>query len=848
MTYSKRVFSKLISLLLVTVMVVGFLPGNLLGGLGGNSLNANAALLTPAETIPWLRLSANGKTIEGFNYSPGVSPTEITIPAVIDGITITAIGTDAFAGSGITRVEFEAGCQITSIGTRAFQGTPIASITLPEGLLTLGLQAFSNCKELETVNFVNTITNLGYSPFSGCAKLTSVDLSALTSVTEIQPHTFSGCPLTTALLPEGLETIGDNAFYGNKFVGTVKIPSTVKTINGALTFTGVTVGVVIDMTDHHPGTIAGVHWSAPDAIIRWHPDAYDNLSDFIFNKTTGQIAGLKETYSGDGNIVIPTHIDGIAVTGLTDGAFGSRPSRLLVKTVTFAPGSTITEIPRYAFSYCGSLTSIVFPDQITSIGDYSFRGCSYLTSVTFPVNLKTLGSWAFRGCTGLSSITLPEGLENIGDSFVDCNFLTAVSIPASVQTMMNSFGSCIRLKTVTIVGDNITSINASSFASASVTDIYLPMYDEGDVANAPWGAGNASIHWRDVTIPAEIVTDDTGLWKFNTRTNTIVSYLGTVGNTVDLVVPASLDFAGVNYPTPILDTGRIASTGSEFKSVTISDGIINIGRNVFQNIKVGTLDLGNTLEVADANSFDGSGLTSLTLPESIKTLGGNAFQNNSLTGEIVLPGNLTDVPPNVFINNPGITQFTVKLYRLKASDGVYDPSQDKYLKASTSLVNNAPFGATHLADSVYYMDSPRFEPSHTLQLNAASNTVTIKFKNKMSDLTAISGIAADTGSPAVSNVYIPINGRFDSTAEMVITAADGNGNYKFATTNMLSGQVGMYTVTIDVFHNIAYEGNYNTSGTAPVNTNNYMETYALTLPTKAEISLDRKSTRLNSSH
>ena len=49
-----------------------------------------------------------------------------------------------------------------------------------------------------------------------------------------------------------------------------------------------------------------------------------------------------------------------------------------------------------------------------------------------------------------------------------------------------------------IINSTPSSINAIAFRNASnLADIYVP-WSEGEVANAPWGATNATIHYNTV--------------------------------------------------------------------------------------------------------------------------------------------------------------------------------------------------------------------------------------------------------------------------------------------------------------------------------------------------------------
>ena len=88
-----------------------------------------------------------------------------------------------------------------------------------------------------------------------------------------------------------------------------------------------------------------------------------------------------------------------------------------IKTVTISSG--VTSIGRYAFSYCGKLTSVTIPDNVTSIGDRAFEVCSSLTSVTIPNSVTSIGDDAFYSCDNLTSVTIPNSVTSIGDSAFD---------------------------------------------------------------------------------------------------------------------------------------------------------------------------------------------------------------------------------------------------------------------------------------------------------------------------------------------------------------------------------------------------------------------------------------------
>lgn len=134
---------------------------------------------------------------------------------------------------------------------------------------------------------------------------------------------------------------------------------------------------------------------------------------------------------------------------------------------------TVTSIEEGAFNNCVSLKSIQLPDAITKIGKSAFALCAYLTTIQLPSSLITIGSKAFDFC-GFTSLRLPAGLQTINAS---------------------AFNQSYALTTVTFQGTP-TSMESTAFDSCSkLTTINVP-WAEGAVANAPWGATNATINYN----------------------------------------------------------------------------------------------------------------------------------------------------------------------------------------------------------------------------------------------------------------------------------------------------------------------------------------------------------------
>lgn len=122
------------------------------------------------------------------------------------------------------------GYEVREIGDYAFSGSKIKKAILPEGIKKIGYFAFSNCTELESIEFTNTIEEFGGSAFSFCTKLT--DFRCPDSLKKIGTNAFSYCTnLQNLYLNEGLEEIEGLAIANCDKLAKIVIPSTVQTIS-----------------------------------------------------------------------------------------------------------------------------------------------------------------------------------------------------------------------------------------------------------------------------------------------------------------------------------------------------------------------------------------------------------------------------------------------------------------------------------------------------------------------------------------------------------------------------------------------------------------------------------------
>ncbi|SFC79259.1 leucine-rich repeat protein [Ruminococcus albus] len=88
-----------------------------------------------------------------------------------------------------------------------------------------------------------------------------------------------------------------------------------------------------------------------------------------------------------------------------------------------------------AFEGCTSLTSIEAP-KVTNLGASVFKDCENLQSVTLSKNLKTLTNRMFQGCRKLKNFSIPKFVTSIGDyCLYNCDNYTYIEVPPCVTNI-----------------------------------------------------------------------------------------------------------------------------------------------------------------------------------------------------------------------------------------------------------------------------------------------------------------------------------------------------------------------------------------------------------------------------
>lgn len=161
--------------------------------------------------------------------------------------------------------------------------------------------------------------------------------------------------------------------------------------------------------------------------------------------------------------------------------------------VLVIPHGTV-EIEESKYANLVEKSVVAFPNTLKSIGRLAFSG-SRLSTVVIPPSVTFIGDGAFMDCTNLVNVMLPKSLEAIDDDTFGGTHLMSIVIPRGVKDIGRGAFMNTLLKSVVFEGKPTTIANNAFSGNNLLAHIYVP-WSQGEVANAPWGATNATIHYN----------------------------------------------------------------------------------------------------------------------------------------------------------------------------------------------------------------------------------------------------------------------------------------------------------------------------------------------------------------
>lgn len=539
---------------------------------------------------------------------------------------------------------------VTSIGECAFRTcSGLTSITIPCSVTSIGDYAFLSCSSLSSITIPYSVTEIGHHGIDDCPRLTSVNISVidlaafcnnnivyyLNSVIGklIRLIDNEGKEIKDYIIPSGVTSIRNHAFYGCTGLTSITIPNSVTSI-GEEAFS--------DCTGLNSVTISG---------------SVTEIGNRAFLNCTG-LTSVNISVTD-----LATFCNNKIVYYL-NSAIG-KPIRLIdaegKEIKEYIIPNSVTEIGDRAFYSCSSLTSITIPNSVTSIGYSAFEGCSSLNNVNIPNSVLSISGRTFSGCTSLTRIIIGNSVTSIGSEAFYNTYLKSVTIGAGVLTIGNgAFGygnDNIPIKVIWLTNTppngyynavgivNYVANDSYSYLNNKMIYPFLSSLFEVDgVKYVPVSPSERTCDaidcaYNESTVKINIgkAVSYKGVQMSVKNVNQYVCCENPYIKDVDLSFDGNLSnyaFKGCSGMKTVTLGKKITSIGQgafseckQLQNIVIPDAVMSLGSNAFQNC---------------------TSMTSVNIGTGIKTINEYTFANCTSMTDIQIPHSVTEIQDNVF--------------------------------------------------------------------------------------------------------------------------------------------------------------------------------------------------------
>lgn len=491
-------------------------------------------------------VDGNECTVIGYNKNKTL-PQDLVIPNAYKGKNVVAIGDSAFKeNSDIKSVTIPQG--VKTIGKYAFYGCDIETVNLPAGLETIGNYTFGYCKSIKNITLPDSIKNIGANAFENCVLLIKVALPE--SLETIEEEVFSGCiALTSVSVHKGVTKIDSTAFSS--------------------------CTQLVDLTVDQANSV------------------YYSQTNCVIERATGIVA------AGCSSSVIPN--DG-SITAIGDYAFYRRTG---LKYITIP--NSVKSIGREAFTQT-ALENVVIPEGVVTLSVSAFERCASLISVSLPSTLKTIGGGAFSRCGALIAINIPANVDDIGHgAFNYCTELSSITVSAA-NAKYHAIGNClIERAEKTLIAGCYNSVIPS----------------DGPVINISSYAFSGIGKSQTITVPQCITSLGNGAFAGCAFSEVVLhDKLTEIGDNAfymseiqKVIIPDSVTTLGTN----------IFSWCFSLTEVKLSANVTIIPNGTFENCPIQEIEIPEKVFDIGSRAFAGTRLQNVELPETIKVIGFEAF-------------------------------------------------------------------------------------------------------------------------------------------------------------------------------------------------------------------------------
>ena len=333
--------------------------------------------------------------IIGQNAFMDTGLTEVTIPSSVREIRYCAFGYTSDANGNYTPVD-----SFTLIGEYGSAASVYATDTDEEydyknEFTFMTVNEYNAEKELRDLDKV-TVEDYTYARFDDHAYIVQCTASSQEvtvpsefdglPVTGVYPTAFTTCTAEKIILPEGVKELREMSFYNCPYARVIVLPQSLETI-GDNCFDGCAALETIDC-----GGAVTIGTSAfLNCVMLSSVTFSGNCTDLGDYMPFSTCTALEEINVTDGNGDFSS----------IDGVLFSKDGDILIEyplnrqASTYKVPAGTVEIAVNAFSDCKTIKDVVLPKSLKTIGDYAFYGCTNLKQLRAYKNIKSIGTYAF---------------------------------------------------------------------------------------------------------------------------------------------------------------------------------------------------------------------------------------------------------------------------------------------------------------------------------------------------------------------------------------------------------------------------------------------------------------------
>ena len=561
------------------------------------------------------------------------------------------------------------------IATGAFMYYGPSSIVLPSSVKYVNRYGFGGNGNLKSVTMSEGILSLGESAFSGCTALTNLAIPS--SVTYIGDKAFSGCEsIVSVNISKNVTYIGAQAFYQAWRLNAINVDKDNAhycSVDGSLYNLSKTILIqyAVGKTDYHfeiPQSVirieAGAFYGATklysltiNNMFSIGQDAFGycpNISE-VYN-LTGQDFGVNNEKLGEWGIT-PGQIKYVHSNKHEQSAFTLLDEKYLV---------LIVDVNVTIITYYGTEADLTIPQNVTEIGMQAFENNSYLRSVVIPSNVKKIGNNAFNGCKNLTHVQIEEGVEKIGDGAFRGSGIENVSLPSSVTELgFLIFADCNSLISV-IISSNATNVGNGMFENCKNLESVTVREGVTNLGNRTF-VNCEKLEY--VSLPSTIL--EIGVEVFYNCKSLITI---TLGEKVQVINTKAFAGSGLTSITLTKWVARIGQSAFEnclsLVEVRISQALNSIEPDAFNGCEKLSQFVGNeenfTYTVVDGNLYKDGGTAlvkyapgktdkEFVVPSGVQMLLPSSISEAKNLEKVVLPKTITNIDVMVFRLSINIT-------------------------------------------------------------------------------------------------------------------------------------------------------------------------------------------------